>query len=393
MNCETAKDLLGAYHEGLLDPRARAGLERHFASCEGCRQAESEMRSVHKGLVALFEAHRLPGDFDRRVIESVESRRQVTTSRRRPGLAWASIAAAAVVGVVLILAGTWVGETPQPAQNPELARQEGAPSQAAPPDELPVDAAQSAPDTVASERVRVRPGTSVDVAKYRPVGGEPQEDRLAQERLPGNEQSPESMGHGRPSAIDSDLLASPPGDGGDGTVPGDPDKRRPRKTRPEGVGPRRPSGPGRDRLSDERRRRRENPPREGDEDTKRRREELAEKARQRREAGDTQEPGEVGKLEPQERRKIASAVKESAGRGVPAQAAARVVQLVLRSGRNADEAVKALGALNEAVSKGTPARRFVAGLESALKNMPKDASLERALKRLSESSGGNGEAN
>ena len=50
MNCETAKDLLGAYHEGLLDPRARAGLERLDAGevlANGCG-GEAVIEALHR---------------------------------------------------------------------------------------------------------------------------------------------------------------------------------------------------------------------------------------------------------------------------------------------------------------------------------------------------------
>jgi hypothetical protein len=188
----------------------------------------------------------------------------------------------------------------------------------------------------------------------------------------------ESAGHGKLSEVENGLLASPSEDGSDAARDNARRKRTPDNERERLAGPRRPVGPGGERDPA---------------DARKRREELADRARERREAQRLQNGEEMEKLSPEDRRKIASAVSDSVEKGVPALAAARVVQLVLKSGRSADDAVTAVRALNAAVGKGVPARRFIAGLERVLVGAPEDASLERILRKLLDSLEKNGKTN
>ena len=57
MTCREAVELVTAYLDGALEPRAAQQFERHLARCEGCRIYIEQMRIAAAGVTAV----RLPG--------------------------------------------------------------------------------------------------------------------------------------------------------------------------------------------------------------------------------------------------------------------------------------------------------------------------------------------
>ena len=370
MNCRDVENMLTAYHEGRLTAEQRAALEQHLGSCQKCGAAEQQYRRVHERLVGFFEEHKLPADFDRVVLNSIEAEQKPS---RQPAFSWralavwSSIAAAAALGLTLILASMWqVGEVP-PMSGPAATAEESA-------DEVVERGETGTPqvreekpvkDTEAPHGQPRETARDVEVAG-RDTGsaGEKKPVAARQEKLQETTQEADG-GHGRPAKVGEGLLASPQGAEGEAVVPPGERRKHPNGQR---VGPRRP---GQNRHN-------------GEGDTRR---DLAERMKRWREAWRENEPPEAAKLSPVERRKLGSSIKECAGKGVPPVVAARVVQVVLRKGLSADDAYKALRALNEAAGKGVRPGLFAAALERMLNSLPEGASFEKALRRLVESLG------
>lgn len=374
MDCKRAESLLNSYHEELLSSSEREELKRHLASCISCSRVEAELRSVHNELAGFFAAHSLPAGFKQEVLKAILTPAELTITRRRQLLAWASIAAAAVLGFTLILFGLTSDQTTQPAISEDVAAEES-----------------SSERTETESGRELRPGEAV-VQKSREdegravrrnipsqlLNGKPvTEGELPRERLterpeaPAPEPGKEGEGHGKASSTDNELLASPREAGAQRRGDGEPPERRPLVGRNGPARPRRPVEPGRSGESEEQRRKRQ---------------ELAERARD----GRLHNAEELKKLAPEERRKVASAIKECMEKGVQAPSALKVAQTVLRNGGDADDVRLALNALARAVNRGVPAVRFVGGLERALSNAPEGTDLERLLKRLGESLGNTG---
>ncbi len=380
MNCRDAQSLLTAYHEGYLTPDQRAGLEQHLGSCPRCRVAEEQLRQVHERLAGFFGERRLPADFGEMVLKAATAKRESSLQPAFPWralAAWGSIAAAAALGLTLILASMWqVGDAPVSPDSTAAVEKSG-------------DRAAERPATRSDRTGRKKPAPGPAIAHERPTEAPHPAEAAGPDTETADsvepaivskdgqqETAPEDKdGHGRPSNIGGQLLASPR----EGNVgPALPAKEKDK--RPDGpkVGPRRPGQvrPGKNGQ-------------QGEEETRR---ELAERIRQRR--GNM--PAEVAELEPEERRKLGSSMKESVDKGVPPAVAARVVQLVLKKGLTPDDARKALRTLNAAVGKGVRPALFAAGLERMLNSLPEGASFDRALRRLAEtlgSAGDNGKTN
>jgi len=370
MNCRDAENMLTAFHEGRLSPEQRTDLEQHLGSCRQCRAAEQQFRDVHERLEGLFKEHKLPEDFDSMVLNAIETGqeplRQPAFSWRALGF-WGSIAAAAALGITLILASMWqVGEIPvlpDSTKAVEESEERDVERRESPVYRSPGRRREKSPAVPHEQPEETR--QEVEVARRDAGTGEAEKPVATRQEKPRETSPGSDGGHGRPGDMGAELLASPQERGG-----GRPQLPEDRRKQPDGqrVGPRRP---GQDR-------------RNGEGDNRR---ELAERIRRRREAQRESEPPEVAKLDPEERRKLGSIIKESTDKGVPPAIAARVAQIVLKKGLTADDARKALRALNEAVAKGVRPGIFTMGLERMLGSLPEGMSFERALRRLVESLG------
>lgn len=107
MRCNGVRRKLGAYEDGELGPGARADVDRHLESCEGCREALARLRSVG----SLLEGAQLPPvpeGFASRVM--TEARRRATeggpTRRagRLPLRRWWPLTAPMQAAAVLVFA-------------------------------------------------------------------------------------------------------------------------------------------------------------------------------------------------------------------------------------------------------------------------------------------------
>jgi hypothetical protein len=384
MNCRDAELMLTAYHEGDLTPGQREELKKHLDCCPQCRAVEEQLRQVHERLVGFFDKHQLPADFDTLVLGAVGKGHRTSAEPAfswRALAKWGSIAAAAALGITLILASLWdVGEVPASPGSTAAVGESGkeAPEHEGSRAYLTREGKQQEKISKPHEQQQGTP-REVEVAGRDTETAGSQKPVTAQQAAP-RETAPEGEGgHGRPADVGEGLLASPHGtDGGPAVTP------RERRKRPDGqrVGPRRPG-----QLR---------PGRQGPQDEADRRRELADRVKRRREALRENLPAEMAGLDAEQRRKLASGIKESTDRGIPPAVAARVVHLVLKKGLSVDDALKALRALNEAVGKGVRPALFAAGLERVLGSIPEGASFEKALKRLVESlgsAGGNGKTN
>jgi hypothetical protein len=99
---------------------------------------------------------------------------------------------------------------------------------------------------------------------------------------------------------------------------------------------------------------------------------------------------ELSDLEPEERKKIAAALREHAGDEGAGLLAVRVMRIVLKHGRSAEDVVKVLAALGAARASGVPERRFIMGLERVLGTVSAETSIENVLDMLKEALQRNG---
>lgn len=378
MNCRDAELMLTAYHEGNLTPGQREELEKHMGSCRQCRAAEEKLRQVHERLVGFFDKHRLPADFDALVLSAVGEGRRTSAEpvfSWRALVTWGSIAAAAALGITLILASLWhVGEVPVSPDSTAAIKESG--EEAAEHEQSRAHQVREGKPQEETSKPHKQPR---ETPREVEVAGRDTEAAASQKPVTAQQAPREAThegegGHGRPANVGEGLLASPQGTDGGPAVP-----PRERTQRPDGqrAGPRRPG-----QLR---------PGRQGPEGEADRRRELADRVKRRREALRENQPAEMAGLDAEQRRKLASGIKESTDRGIPPAVAARVVHLVLRKGLSADDALKALGALTEAAGKGVRPAVFAAGLERVLGGMPEGASFEKALRRLVESLGSTGD--
>jgi anti-sigma factor RsiW len=99
MKCEQAVERIHQILDGdLMDASDRQEMEEHLASCDGCRKAEAELRTIQQSLRAL-PADSLPDD----VLDAVWT--STTKSHGRRLYQWGLAAAAAVLVVSLL--GLW----------------------------------------------------------------------------------------------------------------------------------------------------------------------------------------------------------------------------------------------------------------------------------------------
>lgn len=99
MKCEQAVELIHQLLDGdLMDAGDRQEMEEHLASCDGCRRADAELRTIQQSLRAM-PADSLPDD----VLDSVWT--STTKSGGGRVYRWGLAAAAAVLVVSLL--GLW----------------------------------------------------------------------------------------------------------------------------------------------------------------------------------------------------------------------------------------------------------------------------------------------
>ncbi|MCA1715807.1 MAG: anti-sigma factor [Actinobacteria bacterium] len=131
-----ARELLGPYVLGALDPEEEQAVERHLAGCAACRNEEHGLRETHERLAgASIAASSASPDLKARILGALPQRRggQETTSAEtaRDGRGLLSPARRAVVALLLIPAGLvvayWVGAFDRPEMTAELASTELAP--------------------------------------------------------------------------------------------------------------------------------------------------------------------------------------------------------------------------------------------------------------------------
>ena len=108
-----ARDMLGPYVLGALDPKEEKAVERHVARCAACRNEEHELRETHERLAgASIAASSVPPDLKERVFTGLPSngRSGALTGAARGALRGtsrttrATVAAAAVICLFALVA-------------------------------------------------------------------------------------------------------------------------------------------------------------------------------------------------------------------------------------------------------------------------------------------------
>ena len=101
-----ARELLGPYVLGALDPEEERTLERHLTGCAACRDEERGLRETHERLDgASVAASAAPSDLKARVLDALPQRGGETTSIGTAGdirRAWSAKWVAAVAAVVFL---------------------------------------------------------------------------------------------------------------------------------------------------------------------------------------------------------------------------------------------------------------------------------------------------
>lgn len=102
-----ARDLLGPYVLGALEPEEERQVREHLRRCEGCRAEESGLRETHESLSSFAStAEEPPPDLKNRVLAGVPRRRT-----RRISLLAAAALISLAVAALLYLPGTFTRET------------------------------------------------------------------------------------------------------------------------------------------------------------------------------------------------------------------------------------------------------------------------------------------
>jgi hypothetical protein len=117
LSCDDVRDQLPAYALGALDPDERLGVERHLATCEGCRPALDPFVGVATAMASAVPPVPPPASLRVRLMTEVQSPRAVETTAK-PAAASAApragvvvprwVAAALAVAAVLLMAGSAV---------------------------------------------------------------------------------------------------------------------------------------------------------------------------------------------------------------------------------------------------------------------------------------------
>lgn len=93
MNCDEARELIGALLDGELEPARRAAVEAHLAACAGCADERRAQRSLSASVRAEAPYHRAPADLRGRVGRALRGAPAFSSWRTRvaPGLAGAVV--------------------------------------------------------------------------------------------------------------------------------------------------------------------------------------------------------------------------------------------------------------------------------------------------------------
>jgi len=158
MNCATFDHQLDAWIDGTLDPAVAREMDRHLASCEGCRAATADMRAVLKAAAALPTSIAPPRNLWPEIAARLEGAAPARNIRRIPWRRWAPLAAAAVLLVAVTATLTY-----QLARRPVVAAARPAPPVARPAgfsaDHDFVVAAEDLERVLREERDRLSPET------------------------------------------------------------------------------------------------------------------------------------------------------------------------------------------------------------------------------------------
>ncbi|CAN5119635.1 hypothetical protein BH24ACT19_BH24ACT19_10760 [soil metagenome] len=105
---ERARDLLGPYVLGTLEPEEERLVESHLGGCAACRDEERGLRETHERLAgASIAAASVPADLKARILDALPRRETVRGARRtaRSRVSW--VGAAAAVLLLFTLAGMY----------------------------------------------------------------------------------------------------------------------------------------------------------------------------------------------------------------------------------------------------------------------------------------------
>lgn len=97
MTCATFDQQLDAWLDGTLDPAAADDMDRHLATCEGCRAATAEMRAVLEAAASLPTSIAPPRNLWPEIAARLDGPAPTLGVRRMPWRRWAPLAAAAVL--------------------------------------------------------------------------------------------------------------------------------------------------------------------------------------------------------------------------------------------------------------------------------------------------------
>ena len=113
MNCQSVREELELLVLDGLQPREKAAVRAHLASCPSCRAMEAEYRE----LIDRVQAEERPAEPGRELRQSIgwAARRELTAARRRARRLRAGLAAASIAALLVLtfgLAGLWQREPP-----------------------------------------------------------------------------------------------------------------------------------------------------------------------------------------------------------------------------------------------------------------------------------------
>ena len=121
-----AREMLGPYVLGALDPEEEKSVERHLEECEECRDEERGLRETHERLAgASIASSSAPPDLKARVLDTLPG----PDRRRWPARAgrWSAAAAAVLILFALAVVAYPAGPFGRAAETADLAPTELAP--------------------------------------------------------------------------------------------------------------------------------------------------------------------------------------------------------------------------------------------------------------------------
>jgi len=101
MNCEDYRQLIDAYADGELDSANLLGVERHLEECEACRRAHERVIYLRRAISEGSLYFSSPAGLESKLRAALSSPKPERTSWM-PKLAWASLAFAALLTIVVV---------------------------------------------------------------------------------------------------------------------------------------------------------------------------------------------------------------------------------------------------------------------------------------------------